>query len=231
MTLPAISIIMPVYNGSRFLERAWASVQRQTFQDWELLAVDDGSTDDSFQRLRRWAADEPRLRVQRLERNQGPAAARNVALREARAWMITYLDCDDEYYPDYLGQVHCWCTQGDLLLFSYDLRDDRKGSPTYGAVWTWEPRQRQNALASGKLAVPLGVAHRASWLKRVGPFNETLQYQEDMDLWKRLVAGGARVAFVPSKSGLYHIRLDSQARTDRPPQKRNPQRKAPRAAT
>jgi glycosyltransferase involved in cell wall biosynthesis len=60
---PFLSVILPVYNGARFLPRAFESVRRQTFPRWELIAVDDGSTDDSVAVLNRLAAEEPRLRA------------------------------------------------------------------------------------------------------------------------------------------------------------------------
>ena len=68
-TTPAISVVMPVYNGARFLTRAIESVRNQAFPDWELLVVDDGSTDDSATLLDQFARTEPRIRVFRHHNN------------------------------------------------------------------------------------------------------------------------------------------------------------------
>ena len=81
-----ISIVMPVYNASAYLEKTVETVRRQTCTSWELIAVDDCSTDDSFQVLQRLAGEDARIRPVRQEGNQGAAAARNrgVALAEGR---------------------------------------------------------------------------------------------------------------------------------------------------
>jgi glycosyltransferase involved in cell wall biosynthesis len=96
---------MPVYNGEATLDRALKSVRAQTDEDWEIVAVDDGSTDGSGEILRRWAAEDCRIRVVRLGENQGVSAARNAALRAAKGEFVVYLDRDDEFYPDYLANV------------------------------------------------------------------------------------------------------------------------------
>jgi glycosyltransferase involved in cell wall biosynthesis len=217
MNPPAISVVMPVFNGAGYLARAVASVRRQTFADWELLAVDDGSGDGSPEILAALAAEEPRLRLFRRERNGGPAAARNLALRHARGWLIAYLDCDDEYYPDYLAAVRRWAPGGDWFFFPYDLRDDRPDSPNPGRTWTWNPGAHRDSIATGRIAVPLGVAHRLGLLRRSGTFDESRWCESDMDLWRRMAAVGAAAVFAPTRSGLYHIRSDSQARTQRLP--------------
>src|SRR5262249_32229936 len=119
----AISIVLPVFNGTRFLAQSLHSVISQSFQNWELLGVDDGSSDGSYELLSHYAASDSRIRLFRLPENRGPAAARNYALRQARGATIAYIDCDDEYYPDYLGHVFRWHSQADVLVFLYDAVD------------------------------------------------------------------------------------------------------------
>ncbi len=114
----AISIVMPIFNGCRFLSRSIGSVLSQSFAEWELLAVDDGSTDASYELLCRYAAADPRIRPFRLPTNRGPSAARNEGLRHARGQKVTYLDCNDEYYPDYLSWVHRCRTKAEVLVFA-----------------------------------------------------------------------------------------------------------------
>ena len=99
-----ISIITPVYNVAKYIEQCIESVRQQSFQDWEWILVDDGSTDDSLAILNRYAALDKRLQVIH-QKNQGPAAARNAALHRAVGDYITFLDADDWVEEDYLFNI------------------------------------------------------------------------------------------------------------------------------
>jgi len=91
---------MAVYNGQQFLDDAVRSVLAQTFPDWELVIVDDGSTDRTGAIADRWAASDPRIRVIHQSNSGLPAAARNTGMAEARGEILTFLDGDDLYHPD-----------------------------------------------------------------------------------------------------------------------------------
>lgn len=95
--MPAVSVVMPVYNEARFLGAAVQSILEQTFSDFELVIVDNGSTDDSALLLSR--LDDPRIRVFRNERNLGSASAGNRAVRESTAPLIARMDADDTASP------------------------------------------------------------------------------------------------------------------------------------
>ena len=94
---------MPVYNRADSVGRAVASVLSQSFEDFELIVVDDGSADRTVEVLQ--AIRDPRLRSIELERNVGGNAARNRGIREARSELVTFLDSDDEYLPGRLGST------------------------------------------------------------------------------------------------------------------------------
>jgi glycosyltransferase involved in cell wall biosynthesis len=96
--VPLVSIILPTYNRADAIERALASVRAQTWSDWELIVVDDGSTDDTVARIEGF---DPRLRLLR-QQNQGTAGARNTALRACKGDFIAFLDSDDEWLPHHL---------------------------------------------------------------------------------------------------------------------------------
>ena len=124
--MPAVSVIVPIWNSGRLLDRAVSSVRAQTFSEWELLAVDDGSTDEAATLLERLASTDPRIRVLRHAVNRGQAAARNTGLRQARGELIAYLDHDDEFYADHLARVWEWRDKGEVLVFRYDMLDERE---------------------------------------------------------------------------------------------------------
>jgi glycosyltransferase involved in cell wall biosynthesis len=93
-----VSVIVPTYNRADTIKRAIASVQAQTFQDWELIVVDDGSTDDTSSVI---AGLDPRMVVIRQE-NQGISGARNTGLMSSTGQYIAFLDSDDEWLPHHL---------------------------------------------------------------------------------------------------------------------------------
>ncbi|MCI9554747.1 MAG: glycosyltransferase [Oscillibacter sp.] len=95
--MPSISVIVPVYQAEKFLHRCLDSVARQTFSDWELILVNDGSTDGSAALCDRFAAKDSRVRVFHRKKNQGVSEARNLGLNEARGAYVTFLDADDCY--------------------------------------------------------------------------------------------------------------------------------------
>lgn len=102
MPPPRVSVLLPTYNRSALLARAIASVQRQSDPRWELVIVDDGSTDRTADLLRSCARADSRIRFAR-QPNSGPAAARNRAYRLAAGRYVAYLDSDDEYLPAHLA--------------------------------------------------------------------------------------------------------------------------------
>lgn len=103
---PQISVIIPTYNREETLERAILSVAEQEFRDFELIVVDDGSTDGTEEILKPWRS-KPWFRSMRTE-NQGVSAARNRAIKEARGPWIAFLDSDDEWLPNKLQLQWEW---------------------------------------------------------------------------------------------------------------------------
>jgi glycosyltransferase involved in cell wall biosynthesis len=201
---PFISVIMPIFNGAFTLERALRSTVGQRFADWEIVAVDDGSTDDTWQILQRWAAADRRIRAVRLEENRGVAGARNTAIERAEGEVLAFLDRDDEYYPDYLANVRRLCPEADVLVFGYDyVYED---GPAADRMPSWNPASIRQDLFLQNIVMPLGVAHWRKWWQKAGGFHEG-SWQPDWDYWKRLVRVGARLDFPPLKSGRYHVRL------------------------
>ncbi len=115
--MPLVSVVMPCYNGSRFIGEAVDSVRKQTIQDWELLIVDNASTDDSVAVVSALAEEDPRI-IPLSCATRGAGSARNAGITYARGRYIAFLDCDDLWSPIKLerqlsimketGAVFCW---------------------------------------------------------------------------------------------------------------------------
>lgn len=98
-----ISIITPCYNAARFISQTIESVQKQTYKNWEMIIVDDCSTDNSEQIVKHYSENDKRIRFVKLDSNSGsPAAPRNRAIQEARGSILAFLDADDLWKPDKL---------------------------------------------------------------------------------------------------------------------------------
>jgi glycosyltransferase involved in cell wall biosynthesis/GT2 family glycosyltransferase len=209
----AISVVMPVFNGQETLDRAIRSVTCQTFQAWELLIVDDASTDDSAAILQAWVTRDSRIRLLRNSESNGVSAACNLGVRHARGEMICHLRQYDEYLPDYLATVDAFRDKADVLAFEYDCVCD--SDPAEMPAITWRPREVKELMFVRCLARPLGVSYHRKLTDAVGGFNELLWSNEDWDLWRRFARAGATFFFVPHKSGRCYVSARSQRRISR----------------
>lgn len=104
MILDLVSIIMPAYNCEGTLSDSVASVVCQTFTNWELIIIDDGSSDRTLSTAETWSRDDSRIRIVQLPRNCGVAYARNAGMREARGQFLAFLDSDDLWLPHKLAR-------------------------------------------------------------------------------------------------------------------------------
>jgi glycosyltransferase involved in cell wall biosynthesis len=119
MTAPAVSIVVPVFNGCRFLPRAIESLLHQTLDDWEIVVVDDGSTDDTPSVIERYRARlGERMRCLRQE-NAGASAARNRGIEHGTGRFVAFLDADDEYLPHKLARQLTLFERAPELGFVY----------------------------------------------------------------------------------------------------------------
>ena len=233
-----ISVIMPVWNGAKFMDRAIASVVAQTSPKWELLIVDDGSTDDSVVRAERWRdlvnrhfGDE-RIRLFFTGTpNSGPQVGRNLAAEHARYDMFAYLDMDDLFFPYRIESLLPFFEGYDLVFAPYEILE--KGCLTlWNLQASWESQSyicssegdrepsfeawARAGLQGVNLSVELGVATRRKIYEEVGGFQPGILIGEEGILWRRMADRGAKIGFCPFIAGRYYVRPDSQARAPRP---------------
>ena len=123
-----ISIITPVYNAEQYIEQTIQTILNQTYQNWELLLVDDCSTDQSATIIQRYQIEEPnRIQYHRMETNSGAAKSRNRGIEEAKGKYITFIDADDLWEPTKLARQIEFMKKGkyDFSCTSYEFADSQ----------------------------------------------------------------------------------------------------------
>lgn len=217
--MPAISVVMPVYNRAGTVRSAIDSVLAQDFTDFELLAVDDGSKDGTADAID--SIGDPRIRCLRQPQNRGGNAARNRGIREAESPLICFLDSDDEFLPHKLGflvEFFARHPEIDVLADSFRLiYPPETGKPPADRAnpELWTSAEVEQAVFSRRLykATP-ALSARKQALEEVGLFDETLKRRQDMDLILRL-ARSARCAATPQVLWTKRWSADSISATQR----------------
>jgi glycosyltransferase involved in cell wall biosynthesis len=189
---PHVSVIIPTYNYARYLPRAIESVLIQTYQDFELIVVDDGSTDETVSVMDAYTKKHPERLQYIRQNNSGPNAARNRGIGSARGEYIALLDADDEWLPQKLEkQIACARDIPDFGIIGCGLRwvtDDgtvlyeSSGAPT-------PPRDeliRHLKIKYFDFGSASGVLIRKACFDVVGMFDESLRGSEDRDMWLRI---------------------------------------------
>ena len=123
---PLISIITPSYNSEKYISETIESVLAQTYKNWEMIIVDDVSSDDSLQIIEQYTQKDSRIKVIRSKQNMGPAHARNRAIKEAKGRYIAFLDSDDVWFPKKLEKQIQFLTENNLVITysAYETMDE-----------------------------------------------------------------------------------------------------------
>lgn len=222
--MPRVSVITPIYNSHPYLSAAVESVFEQTYSDWELFLVDDGSRDGSDEMARAYAQRDPD-RVLYLEhaghKNRGVSATRNLAVRHARGEYLALLDADDVWLPEKLQlQVTAAERHPDVaVLYGLAPRIDAEGRlvpcPPEGDGDPYLPARYFERLTQVNFIPASTTLVRRACLRGARPFEERLRFQsEDWLLWCRLAS---RRPFLFLPVPLAHYRLYQASATQRVP--------------
>jgi glycosyltransferase involved in cell wall biosynthesis/carbonic anhydrase/acetyltransferase-like protein (isoleucine patch superfamily) len=211
------SVIMPVFNAEKWIARAITSVQQQSFTDWELIIINDGSTDGTSGVIKQYEAEDERIYIiEQLNKKQG--AARNAGMKVAKGIWVAFLDADDEWLPQ-------------KLAYQYQVIQE---NPTCHVISTsgytrfsQEPVNTHYHFAlkpgffEGKEMYALEMFHNylpvlslvleRIWIDKVGLFDESSDVQgcEDHDYWLRLAKAGAIFLNSPERTFVYHIHSEN----------------------
>jgi glycosyltransferase involved in cell wall biosynthesis len=212
--IPTVSIIMPCFNAAAHLPASVGSVLAQTYSEWELIAVDDGSEDDTLDWLQ--AQTDPRIRPQN-QPNRGVSTARNAGLALAQGRYIAFLDADDTWAPTFL----------DKMVAALDARPDAvlaycgwqnlglpsgRGEPFVPPDYE-SPAKEETFFAGCRWPIHAALVRREAVLS-AGGFDPDLKNAEDYALWLR-VATSAPIVRVPEVLAFYHFHGDAQASSNK----------------
>lgn len=188
--MPQITIIIPLYNKGPYVRRALDSVFAQNFQDYEVIVVDDGSTDDGPEQVTTYKDSRLRLIQQP---NAGPGAARNLGIQNARGDYIAFLDADDEWFPGFLSQVFDIRSEfNDIVMFvaSYCIgREKIKISSCVRGEFHVDRNTNLNVFKDvfGKILVGTVVCKKDICLKYEGFLEDRVKRGEDNFFWLKIL--------------------------------------------
>ena len=201
---PTVSVIMPVYNGERYLAEAIASILGQTYADFEFIIVDDGSTDGSAEIICEFVERDSRIQFIRLDRNMGHATARNNGISVASGKYVANMDCDDVCLPDRLRrQVNFLESNPNIDVLGSNLMVVDQDLRFRYELIMWQ----EHALIAWGLFFWASVPHPATMIRRhplvaAGGYDAGFKASCDSELWSRLIAT-SRFANLPDVLMLY----------------------------
>jgi glycosyltransferase involved in cell wall biosynthesis len=211
---PFVSVIIPFYNNEEYAERAIESVLQQTFKNYELILVDNNSTDGTWDILNNYRDKYPDMIRVFKEPKQGCPAARNKGLQEARGEWIQILDSDDEILPEKLEHQVPFTSLDEIELvvgprYKYKVTNNKLHKkikyPETGNIY------------KALLLFRIGSTNSCLWKKqtllKVNGWNESWTSVEDYEMFFRLIKNGVKIAFSISPDSIVHLRDNSMSRS------------------
>lgn len=201
---PSVSVLMPAFNAGQYLKLAVESILNQTYADFELIIVDDGSTDNSFDAL--IGFNDSRIKIIRNKQNLGLIATRNIAVSNARGPLVACLDADDIALPTRLKkQVEAFDADRDLALLGCQayLLDEQGRKFGVVDVPTSDEKIRRTIFRHNNM-IHSGVMMRRGVLNAVGDYPRDFALAEDYALWLRLIINH-KVMNLPERLVQYRV--------------------------
>lgn len=198
-----VSVVIPVYNGARYIQVAIDSILEQTYNNYEIIVIDDGSTDDTRQQLQLYKG---KIRYIYQE-NQGSAAARNLGINLSKGNLVAFLDADDFWtMPDKLEkQVYMFVDNPSLggINTGWTIVDDAGNQIKTVQPWHKSPILNLETWLKKKCVRTSAMIFRKGWLEKVGGFDEELKQSHDVDLALRLSLAGCETVWLKEATVAY----------------------------
>jgi glycosyltransferase involved in cell wall biosynthesis len=204
---PRFSIVVPAYQAASTLGETLDAILAQTFEDWECIVVDDGSTDDTRTIATAYADRDPRIRVVHQD-NQGTGGAYNAGVRSARGEFVAICSADDILLPGHLSAMSAFIDAED----GYEIYSSNGyfWSPGVSKELAYGPGERESIASFDlpnvihKCFFSVGAAYRRELFGAVGGYRLGV-YGEDYDFWLRAMAAGARQRYLPEPLALHRV--------------------------
>lgn len=188
MNEPLVSVITPVFNSEKYLGSTIASVLNQTYRNWELWLINDCSTDNSFALMQSFSAQDKRIHAVSLDKNSGPAVARNKGIENAGGRYIAFLDADDLWKPEKLAVQIAFMQENNFAL-SYSHYDviDENGKPTGRTIYCPAAINYKKLLIENQIGCLTGI-YDAEQLGKI--FMPLIYKRQDYGLWLNILKTG-----------------------------------------
>lgn len=203
-----VSIITPAYNAETHIEDTIKSVQQQTYQNWEMLITDDASKDNTCRIVQKFIESDPRVKLFKLDKNQGPAYSRNYSIQNAKGQFIAFLDADDLWYPEKLAiQVKAMLKNDVGVSFSSYERID-EDNKALNIVVKAIPNLTYAKLLRNNYIGNLTGMYDASRIGKI--YHPELKKRQDWCLWLEALKKSNKPAIgIQEVLAKYRVRKDS----------------------
>lgn len=208
LTSPLVSIVIPCFNNETTIEETITSIGNQSYQNIEIIVVNDGSKDGSLEILHGLAQQRDNLAI--LDQpNAGPSVSRNNGALKAIGKYLLFVDGDDKIHPDYVKEAVAVLENDPQMALVYAVAEffDAKTG-----IWHLPEFTKENFLENN--CIPIFAVMRLETFKKVGLFDTQLHYVEDWELWMRIVFEHGNVYKIPEVRYYYRKREDKNSLTD-----------------
>ncbi|KIX20486.1 glycosyl transferase [Flavobacterium sp. 316] len=205
-----VSIITPTFNSAKFIDETIQSVRNQTYTNWEMIIVDDGSTDNTEEIISLVVKKDNRIRFYKLDKNSGAAVARNRGIEDAKGQYLTFIDADDIWFPDFIKNSVKTIKETKIsFVFSSYKRANEELEFIYSDFIVPKKATYTDILKSNSISCLTAFVD----IKRLGKkFMPLIRKRQDMGLWLQYLKAIPYAYGIQETQAIYRIRKNSLSR-------------------
>ena len=205
-----VSIITPAYNSAKFIAETIQSVQNQTHENWEMIVVDDGSSDETVAIVQAFIDKDKRIQCYKLAQNSGPAVARNFAIEKAKGAFMTFIDADDIWFPNFIeNSIKTIEKTGVSFVFSSYKRSNENLEFVYSDFIVPQKVTYTDILKSNSISCLTAFVDIKTLGKKYMPL---IRKRQDMGLWLNYLKVIPFAYGIQETQAIYRIRENSLSR-------------------